>query len=390
VERYKQNAKWLIYLAPFRTLSISAAYLTPFFLHNGLNLAQIFTLQSIFSVAALLWEIPSGLIADRYGRALSIKLSAPFAAVSMIAYGFSHHFWQFVICELILAIAYGLVSGIDKALLLDTLKADGREHEYIKLSQRMNAFGFAATAAGVPIATLLVTFIGLGSTLVADGLLVLAGMVFSFKLVEAPRYNGSQEAIRLSAWHSIWQLVSNVESRWLMVLGTALSTATYLAFWLSAPYYTHLGIPLVWFSAILAGRSLWKAWLSHRFTQERHVERNMAAYASLAGLVYLAMASGQLWLVWTVLGHDVVQALHSQPITAELNTRVQQEFRATVNSLVNLVQRLAFSTTGPLVGLLVDKSGMSMGFVTTGVVCSTTALIALARLHKLKTFKERR
>ncbi len=387
MDKYKQNVKWLTYLSPFKTLSVSAAYLTPFFLLHGLSLTQVFLLQSIFSVAVLLWEIPSGLIADRFGRAFSIKLSAPFAALSMIAYGFSTQFWQFVIWELVLAVANGLVSGIDTALLFDSLKADGREKDFVRISQRMNAFGFAATALGVPIAVLLVHFVGLGSTLVADGLLVVVGMVFTFRLVEAPRNNGSQEAVRLSAWHAIKQLGRNTEARWLVVLGSVLSAATYLAFWMSAPYFSNLGIPVVLFSVILAIRSLWKAWLSHRFAKKRHIERNMVVYSALAGLVYLAMASGQLWLVWAILGHDVVQALSGQPIVAKLNDHIEHEFRATMNSLVNLVQRLTYSLAGPFVGLLVDKRGLPTGFAVTGLTCSAIAFVALARLHKLKTFK---
>lgn len=389
MERYTENAKWLLLLAPFRALSISAAYLTPFFLQNGLNLSQVFLLQSIFSVAFLLWELPSGYIADKFGRAFSIKISAPVAAVSMIAYGFSHQYWQFVICELILALANGLISGIDTALLLDSLKAQQREKEFVKISQRINAFGFAATALGVPIAIVLVKYVSISSTLVADGLLTGVGAFFALKLVEAPRFNGSQEAIRLSAWHAMRQLVANVEARWLVLLGAVLNAATYLAFWLSAPYYTKLGIPVIWFSAILAVRNLWKAWLSRRFTQDRHVERNMAVYVGLAGLSYLLMATGQLWLIWAVLGHDIVQALQGQPITAQLNKHMDHEFRATLNSLVNLVQRLLYSSTGPLLGLLVDRTNLATGFVVTGVLASAVASIALLRLHHLKTFQEK-
>ncbi len=384
--QYRQNAKWLTWLAPFKTLSISAAYLTPFFLGNGLSLSQIFLLQSVFSLAVVLWEVPSGFVADRFGRAFSIRLSAPLAAVAMVAYGFSDQFWQFVVWELLLAVANGLISGVDTALLLDSLKADGREDEFVKRSQRLNAVAYAATGFAVPLAFLLVRYFGLGATLVFDGLLIAVGTIFTFKLVEAPRYNGSQEAVRLSAWHAMKQLGRNAEARWLVCLGAALSAATYLAFWLSAPYYTELGISVVWFSAILAIRSLWKAWLSHRFIQERHVQRNMYFYASLVVVVYLAMATGQVWLVWMVLGHDVVQALHAQPVTAELNRHIAHEFRATMNSLVNLVQRLVYTVAGPLVGLLVDRAGLSAGFVVTGVVCGAVAFMALARLHRFKTF----
>ena len=387
MDRYKENARWLTYLAPFRALSISAAYLTPFFLQHGLSLAQILGLQSIFSVACLFWEIPGGIIADKLGRAFSIKLSAPVAAVAMIGYGFSVHYWQFVIWELLLATANGLISGIDTALLLDSLRADKREGEFVRLSQRMNAFGFAATALGVPVAVVLVRFVSISSTLVADGLLTGVGAYIAFRLSEAPRYNGSQEAPRTKVWHEAGRLARNAEARWLIVLGSTLSTATYAAFWLSAPYYTSLGIPVVLFSVILALRSLWKAWLSHRFHQRHHLERNMAVYALLAGVVYAAMATRQLWLLWAVLGHDIVQALQSQPVTAKLNEHMSHEHRATMNSAVNLVQRLAYSLSGPLVGVAVDKAGLSAGLLLTGLAVTGLAFTALVRLHRLGTFR---
>jgi len=398
VDRYKQNAKWLACFAPFQGLSISAAYLTPFFLQRGLSLSEIFLLQSIFSVAFLLWELPSGLIADRYGRAFSIKLSVPIAAVATILYGFSTKYWQFVVCELVLALANGLISGIDSALLFDSLKVEypdkedekTLQEEFVKVSQRIQACGYVAILPGALIAIALVHYISISSTIVADGLMAGAGAFFAFKLVEAPPSNGGQEAVRLSAWHAMKQLSSNVEARWLVVLGSALSASTYLAFWLSAPYYTKLGIPAVLFSGIFAIRSLWKALLSHCVTQKHHLERNMIAYASLAGLVYLAMASGQWWLSWAVLGHDAVQALQSQPITARLNAHMKHEFRATMNSLVNLAQRLGYSVAGPLLGLLIDRTSLGVGFAAIGITCSTIAFVALARLHRLKTFQEKR
>ncbi len=389
MDKHVDNAKWLICFAPFRALSISAAYLTPFFLQKGLSLSEIFLLQSIFSLAVLLWEIPSGYIADRIGRAFSIKISAPVAAAAMIAYGLSGQFWQFIICELVLALAYGLYSGIDKALLYDSLLAQNREDDYTKLLQRMKSAEFASTAVGVPLAIALVYFVSISATLVADGLLTLVGMIFALKLVEAPRSNGSTEAMRLSAWHAVRQLGGNAHARWLIVLFASLNTATYIAAWLSAPYYSDMGIPVVLFSAILAIRSLWKAWLSHKYHQTRRIQRNMMMYAALAGLVYVGMSTGQLWLAWVVLGHDMVQALQEAPIMAQLNSYIEHEYRATINSVFNLVNRLAFMIAGPLVGLVVDRGGLKMGLVSTGLVCSSLAFVAVARLHSMRTFEDK-
>jgi predicted MFS family arabinose efflux permease len=214
------------------------------------------------------------------------------------------------------------------------------------------------------------------------------GAYFAFRLHEAPRSDGSQEEERLSAFKAVTQLAHNIEARWLVLLGAILSTATYLAFWLSAPYYQALGIPVVWFSAILAARSLWKAWLSHRGGyDEKRVEKSLIGYIALAGLVYLAMASQQQWLVWAVLGHDVVQVLSSQPLRARLNAHISHRHRATLNSVANLVQRLFYTVAGPLAGLAVDRYGLSTGFVLAGTISSLAATIAFWRLRRLGAFR---
>ncbi len=379
MRHYSQNARWLLWFAPFRALSISAAYLTPFFLEHGLSTSQIFLLQSIFSAAYLLWEIPSGMIADRLGRAFSIKLSAPIAAIAMTLYGLSSQFWQFVICELILALANGLISGIDTALLIDSLKADNRQKDYVRVQQRMDGLGFAATAAAVPLAVALVHFWGVSSTLIADGIVTWLGVYFVMKLVEAPRAK-HQQSQHQNAWAALRELARKPHVRWLVTLKTTLNTATYLAFWLSAIYYQQLGIPVVLFGAILAIRSLWKAWLSHQFHRETHVKRNAVVYASLIGAVYMAMATGQLWLAWVVLGHDLVQALGSSPLTKRLNAHIDEHHRATMNSATNLVQRLGYTVTGPLVGYMVDHAGLSFTFVGIGLSSSAIALVAVWRL----------
>lgn len=386
MDRYKQNVRWLMLLAPFRNLSISAAYLTPFFLQNGLNLSEMLLLQSIFSGAYLAWEIPSGWIADRIGRARSIKLSAPIATIGLLAYGFCDQFWQFTICELILAIANGLISGVDTALLVDSLRAEGKADQFVRISQRINAIGYATTAIGVPIAMALVHFWGVRATVIADGLLTSVCIFVSLRLHEAPRCNGGQEAVRLSAWRATQELIRNVEARWLVLFGAVLSTATYLAFWLSASYYASLGISTVWFGALLAVRSFWKAWLSHKVAQERHLERNMVGYALLAATTYFAMASGHWWLLWLVLGHDTIQALASQPIVAKLNEHIAHDYRATMNSLVNLIQRLLYAVTGPLLGSLVDHS-ITRGFVIAGIISGFASMVAVLRLRQLRTFQ---
>lgn len=385
---YRQNVKWLTWLAPFRVLSTSPAYLTPFFLQNGLSLSQILLLQSIFSAIYVALDVPSGWFADRKGRAFSIKLSAPIAAAATIAYGFSSHFWQFVVCEALLAIANSLFSGADSALLYDSLQAEGREEEeYDAAAQRIDGRGFAATAVGVFLAVPLVYQFGVSSAIIADGILTAIGIPFAMKLVEAPHAYSEADEEKQNLREAVWELARSSQVRWLVGLSCILSTSTYLAYWLSAPYYTSVGVPTAVFGAIMGVRSLWKAWLAHRFSKQRRLRRNMTVYAALAGSVYQAMATRQLWLIWVVLGHDVVQTLSKQPLARLMNGHMNHRHRASLNSVINLSQRLVYTVTGPLVGLVADRYGLGIGFVVLGLVSSCGAFIALRRLNSRGTFQ---
>jgi sugar phosphate permease len=192
--------------------------------------------------------------------------------------------------------------------------------------------------------------------------------------------------LRRSVWHALREVARRSQVRWLVTLKSILNTATYIGFWISALYYQQLGIPVILFGVILAIRSLWKAWLSHRFHIESGIVRKEMFLATGVGMVFLGMAAGQMWLVWVVLGHDVVQALGSSPLTRRLNTHIEEDHRATLNSVANLVQRLSYMVAGPLVGLAIDHAGLAIGMMLTGGACSVIAVIATIRLRQLQAF----
>ena len=88
-----------------------------------------------------------------------------------------------------------------------------------------------------------------------------------------------------------------------------------------------------------------------------------------------------------MLGHDVVQSLHAAPLNAMLNEHMHPEYRATLSSLVNLIRRLLFSVTGPLLGWLIEAHGLRWGLVSAGALMSSLACLALLRLRAYGTFR---
>jgi MFS family permease len=108
---------WVIYLIDVR----------------GLTLGQVTAMEGPFWLATLLMEVPTGVIADRYGRTVSLRAGAIVNAAGMFAFAFSDNFGILFGSYMLLALAITLFSGADAALFYDSLKAAGREHDYQKL-----------------------------------------------------------------------------------------------------------------------------------------------------------------------------------------------------------------------------------------------------------------
>ena len=90
----------------------------------------------------------------------------------------------------------------------------------------------------------------------------------------------------------------------------------------------------------------------------------LVAALPLLGLLGMALASGWTGLVFVLL-IQVARGLSLTLFYDALNPRITGDFRATVNSLVSLAVRAVFIFTGPALGYMLDKWGV------------TTTLIAL-------------
>jgi MFS family permease len=76
-----------------------------FFQQNGLSQSEIFLLQSIFAVTAVIFEVPSGYFADLFGRRISLITGASLLCLGWTIYIFSHGFAQIAVAEMLIGLA---------------------------------------------------------------------------------------------------------------------------------------------------------------------------------------------------------------------------------------------------------------------------------------------
>ena len=98
-----------------------------YFRHYQINLFQIALLASIFEASILIFEMPTGLVADIYGRKISVALSAFVSLVSGILFIFFPYLFGFIIAEILNGLGETLRSGALEAWLVDSLKHEGKE-----------------------------------------------------------------------------------------------------------------------------------------------------------------------------------------------------------------------------------------------------------------------
>src|SRR3954462_3790485 len=135
----------------YRFLSTSYLFLpvlVKFFQQRGLDFTEIALLNSVYALTAIAFEVPTGALADRFGRCRAMLLGALLMAMGCVVDFGGDGFWSFAVGEGLLALGMTLTSGADSAYLFDLLRAAGREHE----DRRREGTATAAKLSGAALA----------------------------------------------------------------------------------------------------------------------------------------------------------------------------------------------------------------------------------------------
>ena len=132
---------------------------------GGLSFFQIMMLQSYFTAMIVLFEIPSGAIADLLGRKTGLALSAFSVAIAAFTYSIIPNFFLFMLAETFWAFGSALMSGTQNAFLYFSLKSFGKEHNLPTTLGRTRTVNLIALTISAPIGSIIAQFISLQFTM---------------------------------------------------------------------------------------------------------------------------------------------------------------------------------------------------------------------------------
>jgi MFS family permease len=346
----------------FNSLEFFAPVIVLFWQSRGLNFSQIMILQSIYAVSVVILELPTGALADYFGKRLSLIFGALFFSLGFLIYGISSVFWHFVLGELILGVGAALISGADSAFLHESLKFINKGSDYKDTEGKVQGLTSISRAIGKLLGGLLGS-ISLSFTLLATAISTFVAFIISLffaKTTEDLPRKEKTEYIQIIK-DSLSIVTKEKRVLWLVLFFASFNALIWSTHWFSQPYLQMLNIPVVYFGLIFASFNIVAALASSQINNlEKLVKRPFIVMSLIAiiSLFILGTFPGYyvipLWAFFSVF-----MVINKTLVTHKILELVPSNRAATVLSFMNLVRRFIYAGFGPVLGFVADEHGLT-------------------------------
>lgn len=358
-----------------------------FYRDAGVTLVEFAWLQGLWSLSIIVFEVPSGMLADTLGRRTTLRLAGFLAVVEMIVFALSTDLVGFAVNRILSGFNESLASGADSALLYDSLKVRGREEEYTKWLGTAQFYGLTLGALSTMAGSCLYTW-GIRHPIWATAGCMAGAAVVSLFFQEPTKAAHEftwRDEVRLLK-DSIRDLASSRSLVFLVALIVVVDTGARIVLVHNSLYYEELQIPVVWFGVVGVGVRLISSVVSKNAYM---VERRLGFFRS--AVVMIGLMTLGFWGMAAMVPHYgiafvpvVTSGMYFLTLTVEgeINRRIPSERRATVLSLKNMVVNLAFAAGMPLFAAA-SRGGLQRGFQSLAAVFTVLALLVLLSSRRL-------
>jgi MFS family permease len=371
---------------------------TIFLLDAGLSNLEAFAANAFFTAGMVLFEVPTGIVADTVGRRMSYLLGTVTLTASTLLYvllwQIKAPFWQWAIASMLLGLGFTFFSGAVEAWLVDALTATGFTGKLESVFGRGQVVTGAAMLTGSVAGGFIAQQTSLGIPFVLRGLVLIVMFAVAFRLMHdigfTPEKGGrALTEMRKIASDSIeygWRVPA---VKWLMVEALFTGGVGIYAFYALQPYLLELyGDPHAYqiaglVAAIVAGAQILGGvaapWIRRLF------HRRTSALIATAGLSVITLGLiGIVESFWAVIGLIVAWGLlfaASMPIRQTyLNGLIPSRQRATILSFDSMMSSTGGVWTQPVLGRAADVWGYAPSYLMgAGISALALPFLALSR-----------
>jgi MFS family permease len=374
---------------------------TLFLLDAGLSNTEAFAANAFFTLGQVVFEVPTGVVADTWGRRASYILGTLTLLVSTLLYLWMWYiqapFWGWALSSVFLGLGFTFFTGATEAWLVDGLTFSKYEGDLESVFARGSVVGGAAMLTGSVAGGYIAQFTNLGVPYIIRsavlGLTFLVALIYMKDLGFTPdRSKTIPKQMRKIFRASIDNGFKRPAVRWIMLGAPFAAGASFYAFYAMQPYLLELfgkteayGIAGL-AAAVVAGAQIVGGLLVKQIRKLFSRRTHAIILSVVLSVVALAVigGTGNFWVAVVLL---VVWAMVFAAVTpirqAYLNGIIPSEQRATVLSFDSLMGSSGAVFSQPALGRVADIGGYSASYlVAAAVQLGALPFAILARREK--------
>lgn len=387
---------WPFYLEVFVTslLLFAPAFYVIYFIGLGLSIFQIALLMAVVPLTEILFEIPTGAVADVYGRKVSVITGVLIMAAAFLSMFFVTNYLGMLLLFALMGFGSTFMSGAEEAWVTEHIKNNKKDFLHSYFTKNHVLRNISVVVSGL-IGAFLVARFGLSVIWIAGT----AGLVISafllaiipehFKRVK-PHIAESYKKVKTQAKSALTYSRRHNVIYYFIIAGGIFVLAGYLNSHLSwIPLLQNFGFPDYAFGYMWSAMGVVGAFapiIGSKFAKKGKELRFMVISTILWILVSLAVIFARevgvafFILLGTILFYDMMR-----PTSRVLFHRfIPDRLRASVGSVEAMFVSLIAIIAGPVAGLAVDIIGPQMTIFASGIVAIPIAII----YYKIKDAKK--
>lgn len=358
-EQKSLSKRFIVYKFFLNFWLVEAVWL--YFYRLFMNDAQVGVIDATSFAVGMIAEVPSGALADKFGKSRITKIGIVVAALGMAGHAIGGY-WPILLAQCLIMIGFALISGADEALFFEKLRFKSNSVHWRQLMTRSAQAAFAACIVAIPLGGFLyqanhqLVFILNGLAVLFSGLLI-----WSIRDEYPPKRERTLGAEMKSYFHNIGDGFKAFGKKNLLIYVPTIVTVQGVLYIYSWGLLKLILTDRFGFSESDGGMILGLSCavvvvvlhLMHKFAEHLHEKRvlSMLAAATVFALLLAVPDIGAFGLVVILIfaiGDGVIYPFLSEI----LNKHAPDSHRATVISVASFIKTAPYVLLAPLIGWL--------------------------------------
>jgi MFS family permease len=349
------------------------------------SLINVAIILAVNEICLVIFEVPTGSIADLFGRRKTIIVSRILKLFALIFLFIGGNMFMFIIYAIINSLAKSLNSGTGEALLYDTLKNEKQEKYYKKGIGITHALWSTGAAIGSIVGGYLAT-ISLTLPILITFIPYSIVLVLTFFIKEPQYEKENHKNVFKHIINSLKTVIKNKQVILLFIVGLLFFAFSDTIHQFKPIFYEFKNLPLPYFgylAALIFGLSALGYLISHDLSEKIGNKKTLILSVIFSAIfIILSTLTNGIYSGILIALPSFAYGLYIPVLKHLINIETTSSKRATIMSMLSLATHLGVAIFAPVIGYLAGLYSINIAFRISGLLLFATSFVYLLLKNK--------